>query len=71
MSFKRLLDLKNEKKIDIIPKTNEEYITVIYVCIRFIDSYRFLSSISDNLVKNLDVDDFKILKKKFQINGYI
>ena len=36
-----------------------------YSCIRFTDSYRFLSGSLDNLVKNLDVDDFKILKKEF------
>ena len=45
MFFKRLVDLKNNKvKFKIIPKTNEEYISVVYGCIRFIDSYRFLSS---------------------------
>ena len=32
------------KKFDIIPKTNEEYKSVTYGCIRFIDSYQFLSS---------------------------
>ena len=35
------------------------------VCTRFIDSYRFLYSSLDNLVKNLDVDGFKILRKEF------
>ena len=66
MFFNRLVDLKNDEvKFKIIPKTNEEYIVVKNGCIRFIDSYRFLSSSLDNLVKNLDVDDFKILKKEF------
>ena len=66
MFFKRLIDLKKYKvKFEIIPKTNEEYISVKYGCIRFIDSYRFLSESLDNLVKNLDEDDFKILKKEF------
>ena len=66
MFFKRLVDLKKDKvKFKIIPKTNEEYIAVKYGCIGFIDSYRFLSESSDKLVKNLDVDDFKILKKEF------
>ena len=41
MFFKRLVDFKKDKvKFDIIPKTNEEYISVTYGCIRFIDSYR-------------------------------
>ena len=66
MFFKKLVDLKKDKvKFKIIPKTNEEYITVKYGCITFIDSYRFLSESLDKLVKNLDVDDFKILKKEF------
>ena len=66
MFFKRLVDLKNDKvNYKIIPNTNEEYIVVKYGCITFIDSYRFLSSSLDNLVKNLDVDDFRILRKEF------
>ena len=63
MFFKRLADLKNDKvKFKITPKTNEEHISVNYGCIRFFDNYRFLSESLDNLVKNLDVDDFIILK---------
>ena len=55
MFFKRLVDLKNDKvKFKTIPKTNEEYVSVNYGCIRFIDSYRFLSSSSDKLFQNLD-----------------
>ena len=66
MFFKRLVDLKNDKfKFKYIPKSNEEDISVTYGCIRFFDSYRFLSESLDKLVKNLDEDDFKILKKEF------
>ena len=65
MLFKRLVDLKKDKVKYKITKTNEEYIAVKYGCIRFIDSYRFLSESLDKLVKNLDEDDFKILKKEF------
>ena len=66
MFFKRLVDLKKDKvKFEIIPKTNEECISVRYGCIRFIDSYRFLSEKMEKLLKNLDEDDFKILKKEF------
>ena len=65
MFFKRLVDLKKNKvKFKIIPETNEKYIIVKNGCIRFIDSYRFLSESLDKLVKNLDVDDFKNLKKR-------
>ena len=70
--FKRLVDLKNDKvKFKIIPKTNEEHIVVKNGCIRFIDSYRFLSESLDKLVKIRDEDDFKILKKNFLTNGNI
>ena len=64
--FKKLVDLKKDKvKFKITPKTNEEYISVKYECIRFIDSYRFLSESLNKPVKNLNEDDFKILKKEF------
>ena len=49
-------------KFDIIPKTNEEYISVTYGCIRFIDSYRFQSSSLDALVKTLVDNSHKTLK---------
>ena len=68
MFFKRLVDIKKNKvKFKIIPKTNEQYISVTYVCIRFFASYRFLSDSLDKLVKNLEEDDFKILKKEFPV----
>ena len=63
MFFKNLVDKKNEKvKFDIIPKTNEEYISVTYGCIRFIDIYRVQSSSLDSLVKTLVDNSNKTLK---------
>ena len=63
MFSKRLVDKKKEKvDFEIIPKTNEEYISVTYGCIRFIDSYRFLSSALDSLVKTLVDNSYKTLK---------
>ena len=63
MFFKKIVDKKNDKtKFDIIPKTNEEYISVTYSCVRFIDSYRFLSSGLDSLVKTLVDKSHKTLK---------
>ena len=63
MFFKNLVDKKNNKvKFDIIPKTNEEYISVTYGCIRFIDTNRFLSSSLDSLVKLLVDNSHKTLK---------
>ena len=69
MFFKKLVDKKNDKvKFDIIPKTNEEYISVTYGCIRFIDSYRFLSSSLDSLVKtSVDISDKKLKNFKDEI----
>ena len=63
MFFKKLVDKKKDKvDFEIIPKTNEEYISVTYGCIRFIDSYRFLSSGLDSLVKSLVDNSNKTLK---------
>ena len=63
MFFTKLVDKLNDKvKFDIIAKTNEEYISVTYGCIRFIDSYRFLSSSLDSLVKTLVDNSHKTLK---------
>ena len=63
MFFKKLVDEKNDKKkFDVIPKTNEEYISMTYGCIKFIDSYRFLSSSLDSLVKTIVDNDIKPLK---------
>ena len=54
MFFEKLVDKKKVKvEFDIIPKTNEKYLSVTYMCIRFIDSYQFLSSCLDSLVKTL------------------
>ena len=65
-SSKTWLIKKNvEVKCDIIPETNEEYISAIFGCIRFIDIHRFVSSSSDLLVKTLVIADFIILKTKF------
>ena len=64
--FKGIVDKKNDKvKIDIIPKIKEKNTSVTYGCIRFTDSYRFLSTGSDELIKTLDNDVFDNLKKEF------
>ena len=50
--FRKVVDKKKDKvKFKNIPKTNEEYFSVKYGCIRFFDSYRFLWSSFDSLVK--------------------
>ena len=58
--------MKNDKlKFDIIPKTNEECLSVTYGCIRFTDSYSFLSLSLGASFINFNEVDFKILKKEF------
>ena len=73
--FKKLVDKKKDQVVfDIIPKTNEEYISLTYGCIRFIDSYRFLSSGLDSLVKTLVDNSNKTigdLKEENVDNDYI
>ena len=57
-----------KESLYIFPKTNEEYISVTYGCIRIIDRYRFLSSSLDSLVKTLVFNSQKALKNlKFEI----
>ena len=63
MLFKKLVVKKHDKlKFYNIPKTNEEYISVTYGCIRFFDSYRFLSSNLDSLVRTLVDNNHRTLK---------
>ena len=38
-------------KLDNMPKTNEDYFSITYGAIKFIDRNRFLSSSVDSLVK--------------------
>ena len=67
--FKKLVDKKNDKvKFDFRPKTNEDYISVTYGCIRFIDSYLFLSSTSDSSVKILVDNSHKTLQGLIEEN---
>ena len=64
MFFKKLADKKNDKvKSEILRKTNEEYISATFACIRFIDSYRLLSSSLDSLVETLFDNSNKKLEK--------
>ena len=67
MLFEKLVDMKkDEVKFDIIPKANGEYILVTYGCGRFLDSYRFLSSSLDSLVKTLVDNSNKTLKDLYE-----
>ena len=71
MFFKPLVDRKKDNvKFEIIPKTDQKYISVRYGCIKFIDTYRFLSSSLDKLVQTLVDNSHKTLKNlKKEVNG--
>ena len=60
--FQELLIQAFEKGYEpkIIPKSLENYVSVQVGCLRFLDSYRFLSSSLNKLVKSLD--NFPIMK---------
>ena len=63
MFFKTLVDRRKDNvKFEILPETDEKYISVKYGCIKFIDSYRFLSSSLDKLVQTLADNSHKPLK---------
>ena len=63
MFFKTLVDRKKDNvKFEIVPKTDEKYISVKYGCLKFIDTYRFLSSSLDKLVQTLVDISHKTLK---------
>ena len=52
-------------KFKIISKTNEEYISLTDGCLRFTDSYQFLSCSLEELGKTKEDDDFNVLNKEF------
>ena len=61
--FKKIGRQKNDKvECDIIPKTNEEFLSVTFGCIRFIKSYGFLASGLDSSVRTLVDNSKKTLK---------
>ena len=75
MFFKKLIDKKKDHvEFELIPKTNEEYISVTYGCIRFIDSSRFQSSSLESLVKTVVDNNNKTLgnlKREIVDNNFI
>ena len=60
---------KFNPKINVIPNGLEKYLNFnINNKLSFIDSFQFLSSSLDSLVKNLGKDDFKYLSQEFRNN---
>ena len=65
LSFKKIVDKKNDKvNFRNTPKTNEEYVSVTYGCIKSIESYRFSSSRLNSLVLLPVISSDETLKNK-------
>ena len=58
----------DQVNLDNVQETNENYISMTFDYIWFIDSYRSLSSCLDGLVTLLQNNDLKILLEDFLIN---
>ena len=55
-------------KINVIPNGLKKYMSFSINKLSFIDSFQFLSSSFNRLVKNLNKDDFKYLSQEFDNN---
>ena len=66
MFFNELINSKvYTNNISIIPRTNEEYMSVNYGCIKFLDSMRFLTTSLEKLTESLKDEDYIHLKRHF------
>ena len=66
MFFNELINSKVEKKnLSVIPRNSEEYMSVNYGCIKFLDSMRFQTASLEKLTESLKDDDYIHLKKHF------
>ena len=66
MFFNDLIKTKVEKQnLSVIARTSEEYMTVNYGCIKFLDSMRFQTDSLEKLTDSLKDDDSIHLKKHF------
>ena len=65
----RVLDRKYFKKVYVLPKSTEKYLSFTLDNLKFIDSYQFLPTSLSNLVENLKTSGsnmFKITRKVFE-----
>ena len=66
MFFNDLINSKiNKNNLSVIPRTNEEYMSVNYGCIKFLDSMRFQQDSLEKLTESLEDDDYIHLKRNF------
>ena len=65
----RQLNNSNNIDIQVIPKTNERYMSIVANRnVMFLDSIQFCKSPLDTLTSNLNNEDFKHLMSEFPIN---
>ena len=66
MFFNDLTNSKpNKINLSVTPRTNEEYMSVNYGCVNFLDSMRFQQDSLQKLTKSLKDDDYNHIKKHF------
>ena len=66
MFFNELINSEVDKKnLSVIRRTNEEYMSVNYSCIKFLDTMRFQTASLEKLTESLKDDDYIHLKKHF------
>ena len=63
------IGLRNSKvdkiKLSVIPRTNEEYMSVNYSCVKFLDSMRFQQDSLEKLTESFNDQDYIHLKRHF------
>ena len=66
MFFNDLINSKVDKiDLSVIPRTNEEYMSVNFGCIKFLDSMRFQPDSLEKLTESLKDEDYIHLKRQF------
>ena len=66
MFFNDLIISKKDKiKLSVTPRTNEEYMSVNYGCVKFLDSMRFQHDSVEKLTESLNDQGYIHLKQKF------
>ena len=66
MFFNELINSKvDANNISVIPRTNEEYMSVNYGCVKFLGSMRFQTDSLEKLTESLKDVDYHHLKKNF------
>jgi hypothetical protein len=60
--IKQLTTKLEERQVKLLAKSSEDYISFQFGCLRFLDSFRFLSGSLDNITKSMTDKDFKLTR---------